>query len=202
MCVLLHFALLNSNSSKFFLQYTIIFVDSEGIPTQELSAIEMDYNTREIVDVYHAYAYTDELDWYARNHVHGLSLDYLKKYGHPCTEALHVDFKNWLRPKNVIMIYANDPNKESRDLNLNICDIGLDKWLTRSTKPYHSVALCFKRLNIPILGTCCSAVAHSMYRGLANKRLNNCTDSAKEHHGYHCSLYDCYELYLCYITTD
>ena len=36
--------------------FTIIFVDAEGTPIQELSALEMRLHDRQIVDVFHTHA--------------------------------------------------------------------------------------------------------------------------------------------------
>ena len=44
----------------------------EGSPIQELAALEIDRNTNEIVDVFHAYAYTEDEDKLTRKYIHGL----------------------------------------------------------------------------------------------------------------------------------
>ena len=67
---------------------------------QELSAIEMCYNTHEIIDVFHEYAKTDDNDTFARSHIHGLNMDYLKRHGHSSEQSLIRVFKNWLKNKN------------------------------------------------------------------------------------------------------
>ena len=180
------------------MQYSIIFIDSEGSPTQELSALEMDYETREIVDAFHGYAFTTEADFFARHHIHGLSPIFLKKAGYESPSKLIEVFHSWLRTKRYVFLYGNDPGREVNELQLYISDIGLDKWTIRSHKAYHEVAYYFKKHNIPICSTSCCAEAHSMYHS-AIVRPFNLSDAARERHGHHCSLYDCYEMYLFYI---
>ena len=180
------------------MQYSIIFIDTEGSPTQELSALEMDYETREIVDVFHGYAFTTEDDYFARKHIHGLSPDFLKKAGYESPSQLIETFHSWLRGKRFIFLFGNNPGKEVKDLQLFISDIGLDQWKTRAYKAYHEVAYSFKKQNIPICSKRCCVEAHSMYHS-AIVRPFNLGDAAKERHGHHCSLYDCFEMYLFYI---
>ena len=183
------------------LQFSIIFIDSEGTPIQELSALEMDFNTREIIDVFHGYAYTTENDSFARKHIHGLNTDFLLQNGYENMSSLITAFKVWLRERKHFMFYANDPGKEMQVLKMYMTDIGLDKWINRIHKPYHHVAFYFKKRNIPILSKHCCAEAHSSYQN-AYVRPFNKSDIAREQSGYHCSLYDCYEMYLCYVTTE
>lgn len=180
------------------LQYSIIFIDSEGSPTQELSAIEMDYETREIVDVFHGYAFTTKDDLYARKHVHGLNVDFLKRVGYENSSQLIETFHCWLRNKPFIILYGNNPHSEIKELQLFISDLVLDQWSIRAYKAYHEVAYCYKKHNIPICSRRCCEEAHSMYHS-AIVRPFNVSDAAKERHGHHCSLYDCFELYLFYI---
>lgn len=161
----------------------------------------MDFNTREIVDVFHGHAYATENDSFGRNHIHGLNRDFLLRKGFENSNRLITAFKEWLREKNHFMFYGNDPSKESRELNFYMVDIGLHPWIERIHKPYHHVAFYFKKHNIPILSKCCCAEAHSSYKN-AYVRPFNKSDAARERSGYHCSLYDCYELYLCYVTTE
>ena len=182
------------------MQYSIIFLDSEGTPTQELSALEMDYGTREIVDVFHGHAFTPEADSFARSHIHGLHPTFLKKMGYQCPNELVDAFHNWLRNKRFVVLYGNNPGREVQELQLFISDIKLDNWSTRAYKAYHEVAYYFKRHNIPICSQSCSKEAHTMYHS-AYARPFNLGDAAKERHGHHCALYDCYEMYLFFIQT-
>ena len=155
--------------------------------------------TRQIVDVYHAHADTTHSDTWARYHVHGLNPLYLRDHGFPSEHALIQDFKMWLRGKDVLAIYANDPRKEAAILNLPIKDLELPRWADRVFQPYHQLALTFKRDFVPILDKRCSADAHSAFRKYPMRKLNE-TELAKRDFGVHCSLYDVYELYLAYVT--
>ena len=184
------------------MQFSIIFIDSEGSPTQELSAIEMDFQTREIVDVFHGYAFINVItDSFARRHIHGLNTDFLFRKGYENTNILVDALKDWIRAKKHYMCYGNNPAKEIDELGLYLVDIGLHQWIYRIEKPYQQVAFHFKRHNIPILSKRCCAEAHSSYQK-AYVRPFSKTDAAKERYGYHCSLYDCLAMYLCYVTTD
>ena len=167
---------------------------------QELSAIEMDFYTREIIDVFHEYAHTEETDEFSRGHIHGLSKDFLLRQGYDETHKLVKAFQDWLHEKKHFLLYGNNPQQEIHDLHLTISDIGIDSWLVREHKPYHIISYTFKKHFIPILSKYCCAEAHSAFRA-SFVRVNNATDLAKEKHSFHCSLYDCYELYLFYVTT-
>lgn len=171
----------------------------EGTPVQELSAIHMNAFTMQIVDVYHAHAKSYQSDWWSRLHVHGLNRNFLNHHGFPDEESLMQDFKEWLAPKDVMTMYANDPSKENEVLNLNIKDIRIPPWADRIYQPYHQMALTYKNDFIPILDKRCCNEAHSMFKRYPMKRLSE-TEIAKRDYGFHCSLYDAYELYLCYVT--
>lgn len=171
----------------------------EGESIQELSAIEMNALTREIVDVYHAYANTENADFYSRDYIHGLSTSYLKQYGFPNEKALIDNFKMWLRSKDVLVMYANDPTKEKTALNLSIKDMELPKWAERASMFTHQTAVAFKNNSVPVLNKTCSKYAHSSFVGYPLARETP-TLLAKRNHGYHCSLYDAFELYLAYVT--
>ena len=158
----------------------------------------MRFDTHDIVDVFHGHAKTSERDCWSRHHVHGLSLDYLNEHGFPSEEHLISEFKRWLKNKNYLNCFANAPHKESRALRLNVCDIGMSPWELRQHEPSHLIALRFKEMNIGIFNKKCCQKAHSLYRGV-DIRKNNNSEMARARHGYHCSLYDCYELYLCFI---
>jgi len=180
----------------FLLQHSIIFIDSEGEPTQELSALEMDLKSGEIVDVFHSYAYTNKNDWFARKHIHGLDPLFLKQNGYENSAELFTAFQCWMKRKcHIVAMYGNAPNKEKKELNLDITDIGLDNWATRHTKLYHQIAVSYKKKSLAIHTQRCTAKAHSRFQS-AIVRHNNVGDAVREQHGYHCSLYDCYELYL------
>ena len=171
----------------------------EGESIQELSAIEMNALTREIVDVYHAYAKAEDLDFYSRRHIHGLNFSYLNEFGFPNEKALIDNFKKWLRGKDVLAMYANDPAKEKTVLNLSIKDMELPKWKERISMFTHQTALAFKKNSVPVLNKSCPKHAHSSFVNFPIKRETP-TQLAKHNYGYHCSLYDSLELYLVYVT--
>ena len=171
----------------------------EGSPTQELSAIHMNALTRQIVDVYHAHAYSHQNDWWSRLHIHGLNTKFLARHGFPDEETLIQDFKRWLADKDVLNIYANNPTREVQALNMTIMDVGLPPWAERIYQAYHQMAVTYKQEFVPILDKRCCHEAHDMFKRYPIKRLSE-TEIAKRDYGFHCALYDAYELYLCYIS--
>ena len=178
---------------------SIIFLDSEGSPIQELSAIQIDAMTREIVDVYHGYACSEESDTWARRHVHGLNQTFLTNNGHASESALIAHFRKWLRGKDVLAFYGQAPQQERERIQTTIHDMNLPPWAKRITRDYHSVANAFKVGEVPILHTHCPvALAHRDFSGYPLKRMTD-TEVAKHEHGVHCSLYDTFELYLAYV---
>ena len=166
----------------------------------ELSAIAMDFKTSEIIDVFHEHAYAKQENDFATLHVHGLVNDYVRKKGHENTAQLIDAFRSWLKGKIVLTIYGNNPAYECRALDMNILDVDLDKWIDRIHRPYHIIANAFKNKFLPISGKRCTGEAHRAFLGV-RIRGGNESDIARHKHGVHCSLYDCYEMYLCYITT-
>ena len=168
---------------------------------QELSALEMDGYSLEVIDVFHEHAFCEEIrqDWYARKHIHGLSPAYLKANGHASPSKLIQSFQNWLAKKNYKKtLYANNPTSECAMLELEINDIDLERWAVRADKLYHKKAHDFKVNFSPIYAKRCSREAHSSFQSVIVKRPNNPSDLARHAHGFHCSLYDVYELYLFY----
>jgi hypothetical protein len=165
----------------------------------ELSAIQMNAMTRQIVDVYHSHAVSSQPDYFARFHIHGLDPTFLSKNGFPNEETLIRDFKRWLRSKDILAMYANDPQKESSILNISIKDMEIPPWQERIKQCYHQMTKIFKQSFIPILNKRCCPEAHAAFKYYPMKRLSE-TEIAKRDFAFYCSLYDEYELYLCYIT--
>ena len=94
------YPLCHSLEYKFcLLQLSIIFIDMEGTSVQELSAIQMNAETQQIIDVYHAHACSSHLDSWARKHIHGLNPVFLSKNGFPNEDSLIANFKQWLSGK-------------------------------------------------------------------------------------------------------
>ena len=178
----------------------IIFIDSEGSPIQELSAIAMDVVTGHIVDVYHHFAYCPtERDWWARRHVHGLNPLYLQHIGFESEPALVQDFRCWLRRFNVLKVIGNDARTEAEKLNLRIYDIGLPEWSVRVLHMYHKIPNVLKTQNISFN---CNARCHSDYHSYYLQPTVDFklppNQLARVEHGYHCSLADVFELYYYY----
>lgn len=169
-------------------------MDTEGIPTQELAALLINRMTHTIEDVFHAYAYTEEDDYFSRKHIHGLNKDFLKAKGFPNEDSLLSTFKTWLHEKDNPRIYANGGQKESKALDMEVNDFCLLPWAERRHAASHKVALRFKELAIPILNRHCHSYAHNQY-ACAPSSPNPLSFIAKARHGYHCALYDVLELY-------
>ena len=165
---------------------------------QEVSAIAMDNESYQILSVYHRHANCDfAVDKWSRRHIHGLNRSYLRTHGFENEGELILDFERWLRSLNVVQMFANDPAKERKLFpSYTIQNVLLPNWQERISQPYHIVAHRFKELAIPILNKQCEGYVHCEYVGGRCYVLANKTQATKLLHGYHCSLYDCYEMYL------
>ena len=164
---------------------------------QELAVIQVCSRTYEIVDVFLEYGFPAQEDVFARNHVHGLSREYLKFRCVGGEEKLIACFQLWLQTKgDSIKLFASAPFKESQALNVVICDAGLPGWLVRKDLPSHRLAISYKNKCIPILTVRC--VAHSSFVSSTTHK-NPVIAKAKHVHGHHCALYDAYELYLFFV---
>ena len=77
---------------------------------EELCAIQMNAVTCQIVDVHHAHDVRMHAccynDW-VRDHIHGLSFPFRSQHGFPCEAALIHNFKQRLRGKDILAIFAN-----------------------------------------------------------------------------------------------
>ena len=177
-------------------------MDGEGTPIQELAAIEVNCKTDSILDVFHAFAYTESDDSFARKHIHGLNLDYLKEKGFPSETELLAEFHKWLANKPDVKILANGAHKEKEALGLPVQEFSLLPWAQRVKCSSHKYALELKDNNRSILCKhrpeikCCD-LAHSSFVSAAYSK-NALTMLAKVNHGYHCALYDVIELYFMY----
>ena len=184
----------------------MIFVDCEGEPIQEFTALYVDSALHTIVDVFHRHvafpssspAY--DSDQWGRRHIHGLNRDYLATHGLKDETNLMSDFYEWLRLHPYDTIFANAPHKESTFLNLPIVDVCLPSWKERVQLLSHYLTLKMKRRAIPINGIKCDS-AHSSYKNWSPRRPYNLspTDVIKLDFGFHCSLYDCFEIFWYYL---
>lgn len=177
-----------------------LYIDCEGEPIQEFSALYVDSDTDEIRDVFHAhvaYPFPDyDYDNWSRRHVHGLNLDFLSKHGFENQDDLLSAFRDWLSTHSYKNIYANAPQKEKQFLSLHIDDVKLPPWKQRGSCLSHRLTLVLKRKSVPICNVSCNA--HSSYVKWKAKRPFSLTpsDVAKQDFGFHCSLYDCLEIYF------
>ena len=164
----------------------------------ELSAIALHCETRQIVDVFHAYAQPKgRQDWWPRTHVHGLNDNFLRMHGYPCDTDLVEAFKSWLSFKTVINMFANDPTYERKVLNLdNIQNLSLPIWIEREGQAFHELKIWYKQNNLPIFNVSCCPEAHRDY---IPRMPESESQKARERHGYHCALYDAFELMLYYM---
>ena len=120
------------------------------------------------------------------------------KNGLPSETDLINDFKAWIRQKPYVMLFANNPGKERKVLNLNISDMPLLQWSERRWEASHKIALKFKQNMVAIAGKRCSTRAHDAFTCSITSK-NYLTAAAKREHGFHCALYDVFELYLYYL---
>lgn len=179
----------------------IIFLDTEGLPIQELAALEMNIITCEIVDSYHDFAHEYTDDSFARKHVHGLNPKHFSKKGFPLEADLLNDFRKWLESKRYTRIFAHAPGTERKAFNneLIITNLDLPMWTVRRYEPYHVMAKSFKDNMVALAGKRCSKKAHSFYEVPPYGKGSLESYQAKLEHEFHCALYDAYELYLAYL---
>ena len=177
----------------------IIFVDSEGGPIQELSAIAMSPSKNTIVNIYHNFGFcSSDTDVWARKHIHGLDPEILIDIAFPNESLLIKDFKTWLSQFHVINAYGNNTFRESCKLNLSITDIGLPLWSERVKHNYHKIPNQYKLYNEPFNFLACDSERHRLYVRPNVSLCRTLCQKAKALHGWHCSLADVFELYLFY----
>lgn len=184
-----------------------LFIDSEGEPTQEFSAILLSAEDSHIVDIYHEHAQVSlpyDIDRWSRHHVHGLNRDFLESNGFQNEEALIKDFKSWLEGKKIKDIYANDPFKENKmfieDLGIGpITNVEYPPWKKRVHLLSHKIAFRYKESALPITSynsyVSCTKYVHNEFLYVPTPHQTS-TQIAKRNFGYHCSLYDAYALCL------
>lgn len=183
----------------------LIFIDSEGEPVQEFTALYVDEQSGKIVDVFHQhvrYPLPRDKDYFARRHIHGLCRNYLQHHGLRDESDLRLSFKAWLKTHPFSKLVANAPQREISLLSMQICDIHLKPWKERINCDSHKVALFMKNNQIPICNTIC--YAHKCFIGWRPKKCNALSesDTAKSHFGFHCSLYDTFECSLFYFNGE
>ena len=176
-----------------------IFVDSEGDPTQEFSAIYVNETTYGIEDVFHhhvCYPFKCDYDQFSRRCVHGLNRDYLRQHGLANEKELVTLFHEWLKTHPYSTIYGHAPHREEKLLSLSITDVCLKQWQERLLCHSHQVAVKMKKNLSPICNVICDV--HDKFSGWLPKNVNSpsLTDCAKMCFSHHCSLYDCVECYL------
>lgn len=185
-------------------QQLLLFVDTEGNPTQELAAICFDVINLCVKDVYLQYAKPlpgpEDMDWFARRHVHGLNRAYLEQHGFDTEEGLVADFHTWRQKHCINEIYAHAPEKEKRLLNIPITDVHLPSWSERSKLACHRKAMRMKLMSEPIVDTfCIPSLVHAEYRGWPKHHSEG--DFARQEFGVHCALFDCVAI-LCHLFPD
>ena len=180
----------------------LIFVDCEGAPIQEFTALYVDGDSHDIVDIFHRYVSFPfsrgyDADHWARQHVHGLNRTYLAANGLRDETLLLREFNEWLCSHPYEQMLANAPQKESDFLQLPVFDVCLPPWKERAQLLSHRLSLSLKRHSMPINGIMCAS-AHSSFVAWRPRRPYSLspTDVIKRDYGFHCSLYDCIELYF------
>lgn len=176
-----------------------IFVDSEGDPLQEFSALYVNECTFEIVDVFHHYVkypFIEDYDAWSRRHVHGLDINFLEQYGYDCEHDLLSAFNDWLKHHPHDSMFANAPKREEELLGFPVSDVSLPPWKDRVSCLSHRLALSLKQNAISICDVTCDAHG-SFLKWRSNHPFQMTpTDFAKQEFGFHCSLYDCVEIYF------
>ena len=177
-----------------------IFIDTEGLPVQELAALCLK-DGFEIIDGYVQYAQcSPSIDSYSRKYIHGLNVHFLQKHGFPNEMELAANFKTWLKKYPNAALFANNPSHERKLLHLpNIQDIGLPNWCNRWKLPSYQLALSAKNRCEFIKDFSCNiSIIHSCFHPSIVNHKNSEKTLIKKKHGVHCAFYDCLELCLFY----
>lgn len=198
----IHFMTYENYKKRFLLQAIYVFTDTEGIPTQELCAIAVDICDLTIIDIYHKFAYASGDTWSRRN-IHGINTDVTYHFAFRNERKLQNDFENWKSNYNIIKVFENSPNEMTHHFFDNVIDLKLPPWEDRVNQRYHLMANRLKDgnavIDATICPTKCSSHIHSLYKPYKTlRRCKNLSERLKLQHGFHCSLYDAFELYLFY----
>lgn len=186
-----------------------IFLDSEGEPVQELSAVCVNTQTLQIISAFHGHAMCPmpDKDYFSRRFIHGLDVNYLLSHGSPSPRDLCTDLCRWLDqlpPWCEFHFFANNPTMEKKLFPyLIINDINLPRWVERVNSKAHIMAKAAKDNSTPVLDHNCPRAAHASYISSSSPfRRPQCSltpsQLAKLSSGYHCSLYDVLECYFTY----
>ena len=173
----------------------------EGAAVEEMAAIQIDAGTMQIVDVFHAFAKSTREDDWARKYCHGLNKKFLMDNAeYENSEELVKGFRKWLRGKNVLEYFANDPRTENLWLpGIEVADLHLPRWAKRDYMAPHVMALKFKQQWAAVGNRKCCAEAHSSFWKVPSYRQNDAKEKALKRWGVHCALYDCLEAYFFYM---
>ena len=173
-------------------------MDSDGISIQEFCTIMVDIDNLDVLTIYHKFAYASGDIWSRRN-IHGLNTDYLYNFGFSNAKLLVNDFRKHISDYKVVNVFENSPNSVSYDIFQYIEDLRLPEWTTRVNQRYHILANRLKESNCQIYNVNCNSHIHSSYKPY--KTFRSCrkeSERVKLQHGFHCALFDAYELYLYY----
>ena len=157
----------------------------------------MDAKTLQIVDVYHEFHDVWESDTFSRANVHGLNPEVFEDRAFATEQKLVNHFLEWLLPKNYMKVFGHAPGRESKRFNIVIEDLKLPCWADRDGELFHIFANRCKMDEAIFCGRRCIRANHSSY--CRNMPARTAGQLARERHGYHCALYDCFELYLFYL---
>ena len=194
------FACLCAANCSPFLDMKRIFIDSEGEPCQEFTALYADMESKSVIDIFHCHvAYpTDsyDCDWWARRYIHGLKTTYLRKNGVKNVEELVENFTVWLSTRPHDGIYAHAPRKEIDLLRMPVSHVALLPWKERRNDPSHELAVDMKLTKKDVCGVHCNA--HNVNTRWRPKNAHSLTmsDIAKINFSFHCSLYDAAEIFF------
>ena len=173
----------------------------EGAYVEELAAIQIDAESLQIVDVFHAFAKSTREDQWARKHCHGLNKKFLNENAeYENSQELVKGFMGWLKGKKVLEFFANNPCMERHWLpRIRIDNLEMPSWAKRDFTAPHVMALQFKRQWAAVFNRRCCAEAHSSFWKVSHCSGNEAKESAMKRWGAHCALYDCLEEYFFYL---
>ena len=176
-----------------------IAVDVEGEPSQEIAAIAV--NANRVESVFHIFPRVDDQrglanDWYARKYIHGL----------PISKGLHgvADWRRkwseWRSRRSHYPLMANAGAKEAMVFNEQVINHSLQEWVVRATDTRHIFARYAKQRQWAVGGICCAKINHCKYvQSRSPTKTLSLRGQAKAVHGYHCALYDAWEVAMDFV---
>lgn len=182
-----------------------ILIDLEGARQDWVEASVLICDKVNIIKSLHMHArpVDEALHQTSAKYCHGIKLSALKACTNLSSSQLQEAIHNFARefPTAIVLSADESINSDVREFMTGwgqpYKNIPLTKWVDRIHHTSHKLAVDAKRAQVVIVGSSCPyrRLHHPHIRGKGGK-TPNASQLAKVSSGSHCSLYDCYELFL------